>query len=106
MTELAPPLLVYADLRLDVAEHRAWRGDRCLALTLTRFRLLELFMRRPQVVLTRPWILERVWGITFPIVSNTVDNAVCSLRRELEAGGEPRVIRTVHSVGFVLREGP
>src|SRR5580658_9903690 len=40
-------VLAFADLRLDLRAHEAWRGERQLALTRTEFLLLELFLRHP-----------------------------------------------------------
>ncbi|MER7505977.1 winged helix-turn-helix domain-containing protein [Nonomuraea pusilla] len=63
--------------------------------------------RRAGLVLSREVLLERVWGYDFDVTSNAVDTFVGYLRRKLEAAGEPRMLRTVRGVGFVLREpGP
>ena len=53
--------------------------------------------------MSRRQLLEQVWGYTFEVDSNVVDQFVSYLRRKLEAGGEPRVVHTVRGVGFVLR---
>jgi two-component system response regulator MprA len=54
--------------------------------------------------LTRATIFERVWGYDFGPTSKALDVYVGYLRRKTEAGGEPRLIHTVRSVGYVLRE--
>src|SRR5580704_56855 len=41
-------VLSFADLRVDLRAHEAWRGERPLALTRTEFLLLELFLRHPR----------------------------------------------------------
>jgi two-component system response regulator MprA len=68
------------------------------------FDLLALFLRHPNQVLTRGLIMERIWGPDFYGDSNVLEVYVASLRRMLEAGGEPRLIQTVRGVGYVLRE--
>jgi two-component system response regulator MprA len=92
-----------ADLVLEPAAHEARRGDRPLELSALEFSLLEYFARHPRIVLTRDRILEAVWGFDADTVSNVVDVYVGYLRRELEAGGEPRLLHTVRGVGYVLR---
>ena len=91
------------DLRIDPARRRVRRGDRELDLTGREFELLETFARHPGIVLSRRQLLEQVWGYTFEVDGNVVDQFVSYLRRKLEAEGEQRVIHTVRGVGFVLR---
>jgi DNA-binding response OmpR family regulator len=91
------------DLRIDPARRRVRRGDREVDLTGREFELLETLARHPGIVLSRGQLLEQVWGYTFEVDGNVVDQFVSYLRRKLEAGGEGRVIHTVRGVGFVLR---
>ena len=47
---------------------------------------------------------QSLWpGGAFP-TSKVLDVYVCYLRRKMEAAGEPRLLHTVRSVGYVLRE--
>jgi two-component system, OmpR family, response regulator MprA len=96
--------LRYADVALDVLGHTVRRGCRTIELTRTEFLLLELFLRHPRQVLTRSQIFERVWGYDFGPASNSLEVYVGYLRRKLEADGEPRLLKTVRGVGYVLRE--
>ena len=100
-------LLRVADLTLDPPTRSVRRGERDLALTPREFDLLALFMRHPNQVLTRSVLMDRIWGADFFGDSNVLEVYVASLRRALEAGGEPRLIHTVRGVGYALREpGP
>jgi len=95
--------LSFADLRLDLRAHEAWRGERRLTLTRTEFLLLELFLRHPRQVLTRSAIFEAVWGYDFGSSSNSLGVYMGYLRRKTEVGEEPRLLHTVRGVGYVLR---
>ena len=95
--------LAFHDLRLDRRTHRAWRGTRPLELTRTEFLLLECFLEHPEQVLGRSQILLRVWGYDFGSGSNSLGVYIGYLRRKLEQAGEPRLLQTVRSVGYVLR---
>jgi two-component system response regulator MprA len=97
-------LLSVADLTLDPVSYTVHRGDRQIELTRTEWLLLELLLQNPGRVLTRATIFERVWGYDFGPTSKALDVYVGYLRRKTEAGGEPRLIHTVRSVGYVLRE--
>ncbi len=99
-------VLSFADLRVDLRAHEAWRGERPLALTRTEFLLLELFLRHPRQVLTRSVIFENVWGYDFGSSSNSLGVYMGYLRRKTEVGEEPRLLHTVRGVGYVLRTPP
>jgi two-component system response regulator MprA len=96
-------VLKFSDVILELQTMEVRRGQRELQLTRTEFRLLELFMRNPRVVLTRSRIFEEVWGYDFGASSNALEVYVSYLRRKLEAEGEPRLIHTVRGVGYTLR---
>jgi two-component system response regulator MprA len=92
------------DLGLDAQSRSASRNGRDLVLTKTEFDLLELFMHNAGIVLTREVIYERIWGYDFETSSKSLDVHVSYLRRKLEDGGEPRVLRTVRGVGYLLEK--
>lgn len=99
-----PPVLTYADLKLDTGTHQAFRGERPVELTAKEYELLELFMRHPRQVLTRDVIFDRVWSYDFGGESNIIEVYVRYLRQKLEESGEARLIHTVRGVGYVLRD--
>jgi two-component system response regulator MprA len=96
-------IVKFGDVVLDLQTMEVRRGQRELQLTRTEFRLLELFMRNPRVVLSRSRIFEEVWGYDFGASSNALEVYVSYLRRKLEAEGETRLIHTVRGVGYALR---
>jgi two-component system response regulator MprA len=96
--------LRFGDLELDADAHAARIGEQSVELTRTEYQLLELLMLNPRRVLTSELIYDRVWGYAFPLNANTLRVYVGDLRRKLEAAGGPRLIHTVHGIGYVLRE--
>ena len=97
-------VLAFGDLIMDTGAYEVRRGDRELELTRTEFELLRLFLEHPRQVLTRSQVLERIWGYDFGRSSNSLEVYVGYLRRKLEAGGEPRILRTVRGVGYGLAQ--
>ncbi len=97
-------VLSFADLTLDTSTRQAHRRERTIDLTAKEYDLLELFLRHPRQVMTREVIFDRVWGYDFGGESNVLDVYVRYLRQKLEEGGEQRLLFTVRSVGYVLRE--
>jgi two-component system response regulator MprA len=98
--------LRFEDLEVDVAGMLVRRGDRTIDLTRTEFQILELLMRNPGVVLDRMAMYTEIWGYDGETTSKALDVHTRYVRRKLEAGGEPRLIHTVHGVGYVLRVDP
>jgi two-component system OmpR family response regulator len=98
-----PPVFEVGDLRLDPAAHRAWRGDCELDLSAKEFSLLELFMRRPGLTLSRTQLLDGAWDIAFESRSNVVDVYVRYLREKIDRPFGRDSIETVRGVGYRLR---
>jgi two-component system response regulator MprA len=96
----------FADLTMDSDSRQVTRGKRLVPLTAKEYELLELFLRHPRQVLTREVIFDRVWGYDFGGESNVLEVYIRYLRQKLEAENEARLIHTVRSVGYVLRENP
>lgn len=99
-----PPEAGFADLVLLPDSRQARRGRRLIDLTRTEYALLDLLIRNGGQVLTRQVILERIWGYGFRPGSNPLEVYIGYLRKKTEAGGEPRLIHTVHGLGYTLRE--
>jgi DNA-binding response OmpR family regulator len=98
-------VLRYGPIALDRLRHVAVVNDQRLDLTPKEFQLLEFFLLRPEEVVRRTTLLEKVWDMHFDPDSNVVDVHVGNLRRKLvQAAGEP-LVATVRGVGFTLRRG-
>ena len=98
-----PTVLSVGDLRLDPGAHRAWRGDAEIDLSTKEFALLELFMRRPGIALTRMQLLDGAWDMGFESRSNVVDVYVRYLRTKIDRPFGHDSIETVRGVGYRLR---
>ena len=93
--------MLYADVELDRLKHRATRAGTDLHLTPREFQLLEYFLLRPEEVVRRTELLEKVWDLHFDPMSNVVDVHVGNLRRKLRKLG-PSMLHTVRGVGYIL----
>jgi DNA-binding response OmpR family regulator len=92
-----PPVLVHADLRLDPAERRVWRGDVVLALGPKEFGILELLLAAQGRVVSAEELLARVWDEAADPFTTTVKVTMSRLRRKL---GDPPVIETIPQSGY------
>lgn len=94
----------FADIELDDYSKTVKRGGVIISLTSTEYRLLLMFMKNQRRVLSRPDILEQVWGVDFDMGTNVVDVYVNYLRKKLEINNLPRLLQTVVGMGYVLKE--
>lgn len=99
---LAGAQLSYADIEMDLVRHRVSRDGKRVTLGPTEYRLLRHFLESPERVFSREQLLDQVWSPESAIDARTVDVHVRRLRRALNEGGLPDLIRTVRSEGYSL----
>ena len=94
--------LVAGPLTIDRDTRSVTRAGRRIDLTKTEFNLLELLAEQSDIVISRDFIYEHVWGYNFETSSKSLDVYVGYLRRKLNAPGEEDLIRTVRGIGYSL----
>jgi DNA-binding response OmpR family regulator len=72
-------------------------GGSPVELTGKEFDLLAFLLEHPGIVFSREQLLDRVWGLSYPGGTRTVDVHVAQLRRKL---GRPELIATVRGAGY------
>ena len=102
--EVLSSVLKVGDIMLDREQHRVYRKKSEIRLGPTEFRLLEFMMRHPGRVFSRSQLLDNVWGETIYIDERTVDVHVGRLRKAVNTGRMPDVIRTIRGAGYAIRE--
>ena len=104
LSSAASGVLQCADVMLNRNTREVFKGDRFVQLTAKEFDLLEYLMENYFQVVTRSQILENVWGYDYAGSSNIVEVYVRYLRKKLNVDGNCKLIHTVRSVGYILRE--
>ncbi|MEQ1617433.1 MAG: heavy metal response regulator transcription factor [Terricaulis sp.] len=95
--------LEFSDLSLDQRSLTAIRGTEKINLTAKEFQMLELFMRHQGEILSRTFISERIWDMSFDADSNVIEVNVRRLRRKIDEPFERKLIHTIKGAGYVLR---
>jgi DNA-binding response OmpR family regulator len=99
---LRPETVEIADLSIDMRARRVRRGGRQIELTAKEYALLEYMARRVGEVVTRAEIAEHVWEENFDPFSNLIEVYVQRLRRKIDEGHAPKLLRTRRGEGYVL----
>ncbi|MFF5292164.1 response regulator transcription factor [Paractinoplanes globisporus] len=94
--------LSVGDLTLDPLDQAVTRSGKAVRLSPTEFRLLHCLMANAGHTVPKPRILEEVWRYDFAGDTSIVDTYISYLRRKVDTT-EPKLIHTVHGVGYVLR---
>lgn len=96
--------LQFMDLILDTGSKTASRSGSPITLTAREYKLLELFMKHPNKVLSRAFISDAVWGIDRQSNANVVDVYVNYLRNKIEKPFPGnKLIHTLTGMGYVLK---
>ena len=102
--ELIDEPIKISGLHLDPSNQRIWSNDNLIRMGPTEFKLLYLFMRNPDRVLSRNKILDKVWGNNSDIDDRTVDVHIKRLRASLSEEGRQKLIQTVRGIGYRFTE--
>ena len=94
--------LAYGGVIMNTETHRVSRDDQNIKLGPTEFRLLKVFLERPQKVWSRAALLDHVWGTDIYVDERTVDVHIGRLRKALNTDNKKDLIRTIRSAGYAL----
>ena len=90
--------IIIEGLELYPLTHQVKINEKEIALSRTEFNLLHLFMRNPNRVFSRPYLIETIWEEQFVEGDRSVDNLILRLRKKIKHYGER--IETVWGVGY------
>ncbi len=94
---------IIGDLAIDAAAREVRVAGRVVELTKIEFDILQTLTAQPNVVLSRPELIERVWGPNWYGDEHVVDVHLSNLRKKLgDDPKAPRYVVTVRGVGFKL----
>ena len=88
---------------MDVNKREVKRGGKVLDLTKTEFDLLHILLEQQDILLSREYLYEHIWGFNFETNSKSLDVYIGYLRRKLDDSGEEKLLHTVRGVGYVMR---
>jgi len=92
------------NLEMDVVTRKVRRAGQTVELTVKEFEMLEYLLRHRGRVVSREMLARDVWHVTARAtpLDNVIDVTIARLRRKIDDRFEPKLLRTVRGVGFVL----
>lgn len=99
-------LLQVGDITLDTSSRQVSRCNEPVSLTPREFAILEFLLHNKNRVISRFSLAEHVWGDDFDpfSMSNFIDVHIKNLRQKIGDLGQPRIIQTIRSVGYIIKD--
>lgn len=95
------PVIREGELAVDVDRHDVSLSGAAIELTPKEFDLLVFLMKNKNRVMSRDYLLEKVWGYDFAGDTRTVDVHIRWLRQKIEKDpADPKRLITVRGVGY------
>lgn len=100
------PVLRVGALSVETASRTVQVNGEPVEFTAKEFDLLRFLAQHPRQVFNRAQLLDRVWHCSDGWLGEaTVTEHVHRIRAKLERSGQPRLVRTVRGVGYMLADG-
>lgn len=96
----------FGSISIDFQKHEIFKGDEQIDLTLKEFELLEILIKNKGKVMTRDYLLDKIWGYEYVGETRTVDVHVRHLRQKIEEDDKnPIYIQTIRGIGYKFNYG-
>ncbi|KEI03630.1 transcriptional regulator [Clostridium botulinum D str. 16868] len=104
--EQSTKTIVSGDIVVDILKIKVYKNNEEIILTPAEYKLLVIFMKNKNNVVTRGTLLEKIWDVDGEFVdSNTLNVYVKRLREKIEDDSKnPMYIETVRGAGYRWRE--
>lgn len=100
-SKLSGPILRFGRAVVNFDTYQVTVDDQPLRLTNLEMKLLRYFAEHEGSVVTRPDLLEQVWGMSHSPTTRTVDNFIVNLRKYFEIDpAQPKHFLSVRGAGY------
>ena len=90
-------------LNVNLLKHEVFKGNEKIDLTLKEFELLKLLLENKGKVLSRNYLLDKIWGYDYYGETRTVDVHIRYLRKKIEGdNSSEKYIQTIRGVGYKI----
>ena len=104
MGAIALSLLTFSEITVNLNSKEVFRAGTQIELTSKEFKLLEYFIRKPNVVISRTELAKEIWNIDFNTGTNIVEVYINYLRNKIDKPFSTKLIHNLHGMGYILKE--
>lgn len=92
---------IFGNISIDFDKHEVMKSGNKIDLTLKEFELLEILVKNKGRVMTRDFLLDKIWGYEYIGETRTVDVHIRHLRQKIEDDDKnPKFIETIRGIGY------
>ncbi len=90
------------DIEINISKHLVTKKGQAIELTLKEFQILKLLLENRGNVLTRTFLLDKIWGYDYYGETRTLDVHIRHLRKKI-GDQEGQYIETIRGVGYKIK---
>ena len=90
------------DIQVNVNKHIVTKNGTEIELTLKEFQILKLLIENRGNVLTRTFLLDKIWGYDYYGETRTLDVHIRHLRKKI-GDDDAKYIETIRGVGYKIK---
>jgi two-component system phosphate regulon response regulator PhoB len=96
--------LIYNDIEVDPMKHKALKGNKEIKLAPIEFQILQILLERPEKVISRQTLMNKIWGVNTYVEERTIDVHITRLRKAIirVSNDKENIIKTVRSAGYKI----
>ena len=100
--ELLEDNITFKDIKLNNSNYTLYCDKNSVQLPLKEFNIMKIFINNPQNVITKEYLIEKVWGFDSDTDYNNVEVYISFLRKKLLTIGSKVEIKTARGVGYYM----
>jgi two-component system, OmpR family, alkaline phosphatase synthesis response regulator PhoP len=105
-TQYVDKIYNFGNIAIDFQRHEVLKNEERVDLTLKEFELLEILIKNKGRVMTRDFLLDKIWGYEYIGETRTVDVHIRHLRQKIEDDDKnPKYIETIRGIGYRFNFG-
>ncbi|AND85117.1 response regulator [Clostridium tyrobutyricum] len=91
----------FDNININFEKHEVLKNSEKIELTLKEFELLQILIKNKGRVMTRDFLLDKVWGYEYVGETRTVDVHIRHIRQKIEDDDKnPKYIETIRGIGY------
>jgi Response regulators consisting of a CheY-like receiver domain and a winged-helix DNA-binding domain len=96
----------FGTISIDFEKHEVTKEGMKIELTLKEFELIQILIKNKGRVMTRDFLLDKIWGYEYIGETRTVDVHIRHLRQKIEDDDKnPKYIETIRGIGYRFSSG-
>ncbi len=100
--EVKSTIILIGDIRIDTVRRVVSRKNNVIPLPPREYAILEFLAMSRGKLITRSQIEEHIYDENADLMSNVVDAAICSIRKQIDESGKPSLIKTRRGMGYII----